>query len=294
MGGRSRLARPPRFLGRVSFPRNCLACLSPGPGRVLQRQEHRESLSVSDTRWRADDFYGAFGMASDEFGHAAKQETPDASLSVRTNDDQIGAPLGCRIDDPLSDVTYLDGSVHLESRAQQLLRNSPDQLTGRLFLLFQLGSITWRHLRGSWRNRLQHMQNPDLRMLSPKLRDNSPQHIPGDLRIVNSYQDFHDSSSSRSNRGIHRHDARSKPGGSFSSARDRTTCIEFKSKAHLDGSLVPCSQTESFYIRLAIFTPKVGQWVITDYNHAAPTFPVMQKKSRPDIGRLDFVRDFPS
>jgi hypothetical protein len=113
-------------------------------------------------------------MASDEFGHAAKQETLDASLSMRTNDDQIGTPLGCGIHDSLSDVTYLDGSVHLESCATQFLRNSLDQLTGWLFLIFQLGSITWRHLRGSRRNRLQHMQNPDLCMLSPKLRDNSP------------------------------------------------------------------------------------------------------------------------
>ena len=56
-------------------------------------------------------------MASDEFGHAAKQETLDASLSMRTNDDQIGTPLGCGIDDSLSDVTYLDGGVHLVSTA---------------------------------------------------------------------------------------------------------------------------------------------------------------------------------
>jgi len=113
-------------------------------------------------------------MASNEFGHAAKQETLDASLSMRANDDQIGTPLGCGIDDSLSDVTYLDGGVYLESCATQFLRNSLDQLTGWLFLIFQLGSITWRHLRGSWRNRLQHMQNPDLCVLSPKLRDNSP------------------------------------------------------------------------------------------------------------------------
>jgi hypothetical protein len=113
-------------------------------------------------------------MASDEFGHAAKQETPDASLSMRANDDQIGTPLGCEVDDSLSDVTYLDGSVHLESCAQQLLRNSLDQLMGWPFLIFQLGSITWRHLRGSRRKRLQHMQNPDLCMLTPKLRDNRP------------------------------------------------------------------------------------------------------------------------
>ena len=113
-------------------------------------------------------------MASDEFGHAAKQETPDASLSMRTNDDQIGTPLGCGIDDSLSDVTYLDGGVHLESCAKQFLRNSLDQLTGWLFLIVQLGSVTGRHLRWSWRNRLQDMQNPNLCMLSPKLRDNSP------------------------------------------------------------------------------------------------------------------------
>src|SRR5208283_4731484 len=104
-------------------------------------------------------------MASNEFGHAAKQETLDASLSMRGNDDQIGTPLGCEIDDSLSDVTYLDGGVHLESCAAQFLRNSLDQLTGGFFLIFQLGSVAWRHLRGSWLNRLHHMQNRDLCML---------------------------------------------------------------------------------------------------------------------------------
>ena len=125
-------------------------------------------------------------MASNEFGHATKQETLDASLAMGGNDDQIGAPLGCGIDDSFSDVTYLDVGVHLESCATQFLRNSLDQLTGGFFLIFQLGSVAWSHLRGSWRNRLQHMQNPDLCMLTPKLRDNSPYYIPGELRIVNS------------------------------------------------------------------------------------------------------------
>jgi len=46
------------------------------------------------------------------------------------------------------------------------------------------------------------------------------------------------------------------PGANLVPALALTTCIEFKPKAHLDRSLVPCSQTESFYIRLAIFTPK--------------------------------------
>ena len=48
-------------------------------------------------------------MASDELGHTAQQETLDASLPMRTNDDQIGMLLGCRIDDRLSNVAYLDG-----------------------------------------------------------------------------------------------------------------------------------------------------------------------------------------
>jgi len=113
-------------------------------------------------------------MATDEFSHAAQQETLNASLSMRTNHDQIGTPLGCGIDDSLSDVTYLEGGVHPESCGTQFLRNSLDQFTGWLFLIFQLGSIACCHLRGSRANRLQHMQNPDLRMLSPKLRDNSP------------------------------------------------------------------------------------------------------------------------
>ena len=80
-------------------------------------------------------------MASDEFGHAAKQETLDASLSMRTNDDQIGTPLGCGIDDRLSNVTYLDGGVHLESCATQAVRYALNQLMGRLLLIFQLGSV---------------------------------------------------------------------------------------------------------------------------------------------------------
>ncbi len=113
-------------------------------------------------------------MASDELGDAAKQETLDASLSMRTNDDQVSTPLDCGIDDCLSDVAYLDGGVHLESCAPQFFRNSLDQITGWLFLIFQLGSVTLRHLRWSWRNRLQYVQYPDLGMLSSKLRDNSP------------------------------------------------------------------------------------------------------------------------
>ena len=113
-------------------------------------------------------------MASDEFGHTAKQETPDASLPMRTNDDKIGTPPYCGIDNALSDVSYLDGGVHLEPGTTQLVRNSLDQLTGCLFLIFQLGSVAWSHLRGSRRNRLQHMQNSDLCMLGRKLRDNSP------------------------------------------------------------------------------------------------------------------------
>ena len=38
------------------------------------------------------EFYGVFGMASNESGHAAKQETPDAFLSMRTKDDQFRTP----------------------------------------------------------------------------------------------------------------------------------------------------------------------------------------------------------
>src|ERR1019366_390332 len=127
----------------------------------------------SGTRRRANDFYRALGMASDEFCHAAEQETLDACLPMRTNDDQIGMPLGCIIDDRLSNVTYLDGGVNLESCALQLLRNPLDQLTGWLLLIIQLGSVAWRHLRWGRRTRLQHMQDSDLCILSPKLRDNS-------------------------------------------------------------------------------------------------------------------------
>ena len=80
-------------------------------------------------------------MASDEFCNAAKQETLDGALPMRTNDDEIGTPRFCRIDDRLSDVTYFDGGVHLESCTLQAVRNALDQLTGWLLLIFQLGSV---------------------------------------------------------------------------------------------------------------------------------------------------------
>ena len=80
-------------------------------------------------------------MASDEFCNATKQETLDGALSMRANDDQIGTPPGCGIDDRLPDVTYFDGGVHLESCTAQAVRNALDQLTGWLLLIFQLGSV---------------------------------------------------------------------------------------------------------------------------------------------------------
>ena len=67
-------------------------------------------------------------MASNELRHAAKQEAWDATSTMRTDDDQIGTPLFCGIDDSLSDVTNLDGGVHLESPTTQFARNSLDQL----------------------------------------------------------------------------------------------------------------------------------------------------------------------
>jgi|SRR5271157_4619797 len=80
-------------------------------------------------------------MASDEFRHAAKQETLYASLPMRTNDDQIGTPLCCGIDDSLSDVTNLDSGVDLEPGTTQLVRNSLDQLTGWFLLIVQFRSV---------------------------------------------------------------------------------------------------------------------------------------------------------
>jgi len=97
----------------------------------------RSNQPISNTRSyihrRANDFYGAPGMASNEFRYATEQETLDASLPMRTNHNQIGAPFCCGIDDALSDVTYLDGGTRLEPCSTQLLRNSLDQLTGQAF-----------------------------------------------------------------------------------------------------------------------------------------------------------------
>ena len=93
---------------------------------------------------------------------------------MRTHDDQIGVPLGGSIDDRISNVTYLDGGVRLESCALQLLGKALDQLVGRLLLIVQLGSIAWRHLRWGRRTRLQHVQDAHLGILRAKLRDHGP------------------------------------------------------------------------------------------------------------------------
>jgi len=80
-------------------------------------------------------------MTSDKFRHATKQETLEAAPTMRTNDNQIGAPLCCGIDDRLSDVAYLDGSVYFEPGATQLRCNSLYQFMGRFLLIFQLRSV---------------------------------------------------------------------------------------------------------------------------------------------------------
>src|ERR1035441_6306265 len=110
-------------------------------------------------------------MASDELRHAAKQEAWDATSPMRTDDDQICTPLFCGIDNSLSDVTNLDGGVHLESRTTQLARNLLHQLMCWFLLVVQFRSVAWSHLRGCRRTRLQHMQDPNLNMLRAKLRD---------------------------------------------------------------------------------------------------------------------------
>ncbi len=74
--------------------------------RVASCHQYRINNTPSYARRQADDFDGALGVASDEFCHAAKQETPDVSLPVRANNDQISAPLCRAIDDAFSDVTY--------------------------------------------------------------------------------------------------------------------------------------------------------------------------------------------
>src|SRR5665811_84361 len=111
---------------RNSPPPNDDKSGAPGPWNSSTKAKNQAVVFSSDTHWRANDFYRALGMASDEFCHAAQQETLDACLPMRTNDDHIGMPLGGIIDDRLSNVTYLDGSLHLESCAAQLLAYALD------------------------------------------------------------------------------------------------------------------------------------------------------------------------
>jgi len=97
---------------------------------------------------------------------------------MRTNRNEIGMPFRCSIEDAFFDVPHFDSGVCLESRSTQLVRNSLDQCMGRLFLIFQLGSVALSHFwRSHGLNRLQHVQNQNLRILRPKLVHNSPNHI---------------------------------------------------------------------------------------------------------------------
>jgi hypothetical protein len=111
-------------------------------------------------------------MASDELRHAAKQEAWDATSSMRTDDDQIGTPLFCGIDNFLPYVSHLDRGFRLEPHTTHLARNSLDQLMCWFLLVVQFRSVAWSHLRGCRCTRLQHMQDPNLYMLRAKLRDN--------------------------------------------------------------------------------------------------------------------------
>ena len=88
-------------------------------------------------------------MASDGVRYAPQQETLNASPPKRTNDDQIGMPFRCDIEDAHSYVTYLDSGLCLESRFTQLVRNSLDQCMAWLLLIFQLRSVALSHFRRS-------------------------------------------------------------------------------------------------------------------------------------------------
>ena len=54
-------------------------------------------------------------MASYKVCCAAKQKTPNASLPMRANHDQVGAPPQGIVDDALSYISHLDGGVGLEA-----------------------------------------------------------------------------------------------------------------------------------------------------------------------------------
>ena len=101
-------------------------------------------------------------MAGDELGYAAEEEALEASLAVRPEDDKIGLPVGCGIDDGLADVADFDGSGGFESGITQFLCDAVDQGAGRLLLSFELRGVAWIHLGRSGANGLEHVQDHDL------------------------------------------------------------------------------------------------------------------------------------
>ena len=114
---------------------------------------------------------------------------------MRANQDKIGMPGYGRFDDGLSSVPYFNSSPYTEPRSTQLIRDSLQQYKSQLLLIFQLRSVPRRHFRRrQGLNRHKHVQSQNLCILSPKLGNKSANQILGELRIVDSHQDFHDSS----------------------------------------------------------------------------------------------------
>jgi hypothetical protein len=116
-------------------------------------------------------------MASYKVCCAAKQKTPNASLPMRANHDQVGAPLHAGVDYALSCISNFDGGISLEACTAKVARDAINQRVGPHSLTFHLRSVADVHFGDCRSDLLQHVQDQDLCGVGPKLLHNSPYQI---------------------------------------------------------------------------------------------------------------------
>jgi len=69
-------------------------------------------------------------MSSYKFCCTAKQETPNTSLPMRANHDQVGAPLRAGVDYALFRISHFDGGIGLEACTAKFARDAVNQRVG--------------------------------------------------------------------------------------------------------------------------------------------------------------------
>ena len=101
-------------------------------------------------------------MRHDGLRHAAKQQTRQAGMSVRAQDDEIGSPFGRLVNDHRAWIALPNGRINRQACPRQLLRGVSHDLSGALLLLLQnvlRHECSCDELGRRWKIRLDNREN---------------------------------------------------------------------------------------------------------------------------------------